>query len=97
MSRVTGKAYFVYVLWSVGAGRFYIGLSEDPNQRLQQHNTDERVGWTSRHRPWTLVHSERFDSYRQARIREHQLKAQKGGAGFFAMTGLDPAAFTRGS
>jgi hypothetical protein len=30
MSRVSGKAYFVYILWSPRARRFYTGLSENP-------------------------------------------------------------------
>ena len=93
MSRVTGKPYFVYVLWSASGRRFYIGISEAPDQRLHQHNSDDRAGWTARHRPWRLVHTERYDSYQEARIREGELKAQKGGAGFYAKTGLDPAAF----
>ena len=39
MSHVSGRVYFVYVLWSVSAGKFYIGISEDPAARLQQHNS----------------------------------------------------------
>jgi putative endonuclease len=97
MSRVAGKPYFVYVLWSAGGSRFYIGISEDPSQRLHQHNSGIRAGWTRRHRPWTLVHLEKYDTYTQARARERELKAQKGGAGFFAKTGLDPDTFKQGS
>jgi len=40
MSRVEGKPYFVYILWSACASRFYIGISEDPVHRLEQHNSD---------------------------------------------------------
>lgn len=29
MSRVFGKPHFLYVLWSAGGRRFYIGVSED--------------------------------------------------------------------
>ena len=83
-------------LWSPSGRRFYIGISEDPAKRLEQHNGEERLGWTHRHRPWALVHSERHDSYTDARRRERHLKRQKGGTGFFAMTGLDPANFRSG-
>jgi putative endonuclease len=97
MSLVSGKPYFVYVLWSKRASRFYIGISESPDHRLQQHN-QARTGWTSRFRPWVLVYSERLADYREARKREIELKSQKGGRGFFLLTGLDPARFrTRSS
>ena len=96
-SRVSGKAYFLYVLWSETGRRFYIGISENTDQRLDQHNSGEFHGWTNRYRPWSLVHVERYETYRDARVRELELKAQKGGAGFFAKTGLDPSDYGRGS
>ena len=95
MSRVSGKPYFTYVLWSTAARRFYIGISEDPQARLTQHNSSHAPSWTQRYRPWTLVHSELFADYRSARLRERELKAQKGGLGFFRKTGLNPADFGR--
>ena len=92
MSRVSGKPYFVYVLWSERGRRFYIGISEDAPRRLHQHN-HAPTGWTARFRPWALVHTERFDDYRAARSREIELKSQKAGWGFFRQTGLDPSLF----
>jgi len=87
MSRVTSKAYFLCVLWSPSGRLFYIGISENPQKRLEQHN--EGISrWTARHRPWLLVHEERFENYRQARVREVELKKQKGGQNFFKMTGI---------
>jgi len=96
MSRVDGKPYFVYVLWSPTGGRFYTGISEDTDHRLKQHNAADAKGWTRRHQPWTIVHVERYESYADARRRELDLKAQKGGAGFYAKTGLDPTRFKPG-
>ena len=93
MSRVRGKPYFVYVLWSAGGRCFYIGISEDPDKRLRQHNESGR-GWSSRHRPWEMVHSERYDGYTEARLRELELKSQKGGEGFYRLTGLNPSHFS---
>ena len=90
------QPYFVYVLWSERSHRFYVGLSEDPEKRLIQHNT-AWSGWTARHQPWKLVHSEKFDTYREARKCELAWKTQKSGRGFFAHTGLDPKLFSRGS
>ena len=96
MSRVSGKPYFVYVLWSEGGRRFYVGVSEDPEVRLQQHNHGGR-GWTSRYAPWRLVYTEPHRDYQAARKRELQLKAQKRGRGFWTATRLDPAQFFTGS
>ena len=97
MSRVDGKPYFVYVLWSASSCRFYIGVSDDPERRLAQHNQEEASGWTKRYQPWILVHVERCESFGEARRRELDLKAQKGWSGFFLKTGLDPVQFKRGS
>ena len=66
MSRVSGKPYSVYVLWSQRAGRFYIGISEDPQKRLGQHNHSGR-GWTARYAPWSLVYQEICQDYTAAR------------------------------
>jgi predicted GIY-YIG superfamily endonuclease len=95
MSCVSGKPYFVYVLWSEGGRHFYIGVSGDPQARLEQHNQAWR-GWTARHKPWALVYSVRCKDYRAARKLELELKAQKTGRGFFERTGLDPEQFGRG-
>ena len=92
MSRVTGKPYFVYALWSEQARRFYVGISENPQWRLEQHNQG-LTKWSSRFRPWTLVYEERYETYRLARTQELELKRQKGGQGFFRLTGLDSARF----
>ena len=94
MSRVSGKPYFTYVLWSASAGKFYIGISEDPAARLVQHNTGVSK-WTARHMPWEIVYMERHESYAEARTRELLLKKQKGGVGFYNLSGLDPARIVR--
>jgi putative endonuclease len=94
MSRVWGRRYFVYVLWGQSARRIYVGVSESPTQRLNQHN-EGRKGWTSRYRPWVLVHSERSENFREARKREIELESQKSGKAFFLRTGLDPERFSR--
>jgi len=97
MSRVSDKPYFVYILWSDVGCRFYIGISEDPLHRLEQHNSTDGAAWTKRHLPWILVKTEEYTTYAAARRRELELKAQKGGTGFFAKLGLDPARYGRGS
>ncbi len=88
MSRVSNKPYFVYVLWSDHARRFYIGISEDPHRRFQQHNEAMR-GWSARYAPWKLVYWEEYQEYSQARRREIELKRQKSGGKFYEMTGVE--------
>jgi putative endonuclease len=94
VSRVSDKPFFTYILWSPSGQRFYIGISEDPSHRLDQHNQGISR-WTARYRPWQLVLVERFPCYTDARKRELLLKAQKSGQGFFQLTGLDPTMFVR--
>lgn len=92
MSRVSGKPYFVCVLWSASARRFYTGITEDPQHRLLRHNEGDSRG-TARYRPWVLVFQEQYPDHRSARVRENRLKAKKGGQGFFTLTGRDPSQF----
>jgi putative endonuclease len=86
MSRVSGKPYFVYVLWSPTGQRFYIGISENPTHRLEQHNAGISK-WTAKFGPWRLVHMEPFVDYQGARKREIELKQQNSGEGFYKLIG----------
>ncbi len=47
-------------------------------------------------RPWKLVWLRELCSLSEARRLENRLKRQKGGEGFYQMTGLDPGDFGRG-
>ena len=83
----TDILYQVYVLQNP-AGKYYIGLSEDIQLRLQQHNAGVSK-WTKKHLgPWSIVWSSQCVSLTEARKSENLLKRQKGGAGFYKMTGL---------
>ena len=83
------KTYRVYILQNP-ARRHYIGLSEDVATRLLQHNAGTSK-WTAKYRPWTLVWQSDEQSLSEARKLETLLKRQKGGKGFFQLTGLDPS------
>lgn len=78
--------YRVYVIQNA-QGRFYIGISENIVQRIAQHN-DGLSTWTKGKGPWTLVWTSEEKSLADARKLENLLKKQKGGAGFFNLTGL---------
>jgi putative endonuclease len=78
--------YKVYVLQNE-KGQFYIGLSEDVFIRLQQHNSGVSK-WTRNRGPWALCWTSQQMSLSEARKLEILLKKQKGGAGFYKLTGL---------
>ncbi len=69
----------VYILLNE-QGRRYIGLSADPQLRLQQHNLGLSK-WTAKYRPWRLVWLSQPLSLSDGRKLELKLKAQKGGDG----------------
>ena len=46
--------YYIYIIYSLSADRYYIGHSYDPNRRLEEHNTKPFNTYTSKHRPWIM-------------------------------------------
>jgi putative endonuclease len=47
--------YFLYILYSSNSDKYYVGVTENPERRLSEHNTSERTTYTSKHRPWIMV------------------------------------------
>ena len=82
----TAKQYRVRVIRNRDSW-FYIGLSEDPAHRLEQHNRGESH-WTKSRGPWELVWTSKLMSLTEARKLENQLKRQKRGKGFYRLIGL---------
>jgi putative endonuclease len=72
-------AYRIYVLRNP-AGRLYIGLTENVQARLGQHNAGESK-WTAKFRPWELFWVSNELALGEARRLETHLKRQKGGNG----------------
>ncbi len=79
-------AYFVYVIQNP-SGRFYIGLTDDIQRRVEQHNRGVST-WTRNQGPWRLVWENQCTNLSAARKLELELKRQKGGDGFYRLTGL---------
>ncbi len=47
--------YFIYILYSESADKFYVGYTSNIALRLHQHNEQENFNtFTSKHRPWVL-------------------------------------------
>jgi putative endonuclease len=69
--------YFVYVLRSQVCDRFYVGMSEDVERRIGEHNSGKTKS-TKFYAPWNLVFVEKFETRIEARNREKFLKAGSG-------------------
>ena len=52
----------------------YIGISNDPVQRVERHNRGQGSQWVRQHGDATLVYTEKFDTYIEAHRRELQVK-----------------------
>lgn len=70
--------FTVYVLYSKGYDKIYIGFTSNLEQRLLSHNDLGKKGWTIKFRPWQLVHTEVFELKSEAMKRERQLKTASG-------------------
>jgi putative endonuclease len=51
---IFAEMFYIYILYSPSADRFYVGHTENYLQRLTEHNNSERITYTSKHRPWLL-------------------------------------------
>ena len=68
--------YYLYILKSQSAEKYYTGISQNPERRLEYHNTIEK-GYTSRYRPWKIVLVKGYKSKREAMSAERQIKSWK--------------------
>ena len=51
---MANKTFYIYFLRSK-SGKFYVGYSSNPWERVIEHNTVQHDTFTSKHRPWKLV------------------------------------------
>ena len=70
--------FTVYVLYSKGYDKIYIGFTSNLEQRLLSHNELGKKGWTIKFRPWQLIHTEEFHLKSDTMKREKQLKTATG-------------------
>jgi putative endonuclease len=69
--------FYVYVLRSGKTGRRYIGSCKDLDDRLGRHNRGESNA-TKHGVPWTLIHSEQFETRSEALCKEQYFKTGRG-------------------
>lgn len=69
--------WFVYILKSKKDHGLYVGISQNPQKRLIQHNSGKTISTRNR-KPFELCHSEASISLSEARQREIYLKSYNG-------------------
>jgi predicted GIY-YIG superfamily endonuclease len=55
-------------------GSYYIGVAQDVQERVDEHNAGRGAEWTSARRPVRLIWTEGHATLSSARTRENQLK-----------------------
>ncbi|MCU0641746.1 MAG: GIY-YIG nuclease family protein [Candidatus Margulisbacteria bacterium] len=68
--------FYVYVLESERNGKYYVGSTAQPEDRLKAHNAG-KVRSTKAYLPYRIIHKEAFLTYTEARRRELDLKKRK--------------------
>ena len=72
-----GKDFYVYVIESINHGIRYVGMSEDPEKRLVEHNQGKSK-FTSAYGPWNLIYKEFAGNVSNARKLEKYYKSSTG-------------------
>ncbi len=82
------NVFYVYILQSQkDSERYYIGIFEDVDIRVRQHN-EGKSRWTKGKGPWGLAWTSQVMSLSDARKLVNNLKRQGRGSGFYSITGL---------
>ena len=68
--------YYVYILQNLKGNIYYIGQTNNLEERLIRHN-EGRVRGSRNWRPWEIVYSEEYKTRGEAMKREIQLKKWK--------------------
>jgi len=64
---------FVYLIQSRADNSFYVGISENPKKRLNEHNSG-KLKITSKKKPYVLLYTKEYINYESARKHEIWLK-----------------------
>jgi len=68
--------FYVYIIQSEIDGSYYIGSTQDIDERLERHKHG-RSKYTKTNRPWKLVYSEEHPNRSVAVKREKEIKNRK--------------------
>ncbi len=47
--------YYLYILYSLSADKFYVGYTNNYSRRFDEHNNSNHPTFTSKYRPWILA------------------------------------------
>ena len=68
-----GKLFYMYIL-RCSDGSYYVGSTDNLQERIAAHNAGRGPSYTSKRRPVRLVYSKRYDNKSAAVRRERQVK-----------------------
>ncbi|MFH0803731.1 MAG: GIY-YIG nuclease family protein [Candidatus Tagabacteria bacterium] len=71
------EGYFVYAIKSNKDSRIYVGISENPERRLGEHNSGDAKS-TKFYRPWIIIYKKFIGTRIKARKEEKKLKSGYG-------------------
>jgi putative endonuclease len=66
-------SYFVYILWSEKLSKFYVGSTQNIENRIKEHNNGEG-SFTSKGIPWKLIWSFELADRSEAVSLENKIK-----------------------
>ena len=69
--------YYVYLLKSVDEDIYYLGFTSDLKRRVYEHNNNLGCK-TTKGKSWVLIYYEAYQIENLARVRERQLKTNRG-------------------
>lgn len=69
--------WYIYALRSLKDGHLYIGMSQNPEKRLKQHNAGMTSSTKSR-KPFIIIYTKEYPDRAEARKQEKLLKTNTG-------------------
>ncbi|APD07288.1 hypothetical protein UJ101_01777 [Flavobacteriaceae bacterium UJ101] len=69
-------SYYVYILYSKTLDRYYIGQTQNLEERIKRHNSKHK-GFTGKTNDWIILYREVFANRREAIKREKEIKNKK--------------------
>jgi putative endonuclease len=69
--------YWIYILKSISYEKTYVGLTNDLQRRLREHNNGKSI-YTNKFKPWRIIYTEEAESLKNARVREKYFKSASG-------------------
>jgi len=69
--------YYIYAIKSIEREWIYVGITDNPERRLHQHNSGFNRS-TKAYRPFEMFYVETIDTREKARVREKELKTTQG-------------------